>query len=824
VLLKRVTITGFKSFASKTVFELGVGMTAVVGPNGSGKSNVADAIRWALGEQSKSRLRLGDREEVVFAGTDKRAKASLAEVILLFDNEDGAFPLDLTEVEISRRLYRSGETDYRLAGRPVKLADLQQLLAEAGFGAGSYAVIGQGTIDSLLLSSPAERKLLFDEAAGIRGVELRREASIRKLAATEANLVRLRDIAAELAPRAASLERAKEVAAEQARLEAKQAELRSAIVATAERQLGDQLQAIVTELTTLADTQSERSRQLASLEREQAEQLAAASAAGEAAARRAQRQSELETRRGQLLEELSQAKAAEAAAAGQAAELPGLRRREAALAVEQESLQAARSEVTRELAALEAQGERANAAIESANAVVASAQAALVEVRQQLDDGTRHQYVGHALELIKTMARHLSEPGADVEQLRLLVHKTGRLLSHASRTGEEDLAARLKEAQAKLEAAMTTRETASEHQANVTLSRRSLELEQGRHAETADRLKADLASIRQQLTAASDSRDELDGLRRQIKRHDATLGTLTAELEASRQEAPVVAPATAIADLAVRLERLGAEVITGRTRVVELETAQSDVTARLQAYRERGQAWGVGPGHASATSQLGELDDSLLRLDGELAARTELGAQLGQEYDEVTQRQADLVTQMADLEAAAADLTTLVAQLGQLIQDKFKANFELLGTEFNRQVGRLFDGGTASLSLSEDESGQYGIVIKLSPKGKRLASLAALSGGERAMAGVALLAAILVTNPSPFVVLDEIDAALDDANSGRLADVMTELATSSQLIVITHNRQTMAAASVLFGVTMNDQHVSHLISLHLEQAAQLAAR
>src|SRR4051812_14558969 len=108
MFLKRITIVGFKSFANKTVLDLEPGMTAVVGPNGSGKSNVADAIRWALGEQSKSRLRLGDREEVVFAGSDKRARASLAEVVLLFDNEKGSFPLDLTEVEISRRLYRSG--------------------------------------------------------------------------------------------------------------------------------------------------------------------------------------------------------------------------------------------------------------------------------------------------------------------------------------------------------------------------------------------------------------------------------------------------------------------------------------------------------------------------------------------------------------------------------------------------------------------------------------------------------------------------------------------------------------------------------------------
>jgi len=189
------------------VIDLEHGITGVVGPNGSGKSNIADAIRWAMGEQGKARLRLGDRDEVVFAGTDKRAKASFAEVILLFDNEDGSFPLDLTEVEISRRMYRSGETDYRLAGRSARLSDIQALLAGAGVGASSYAVIGQGMIDSILMSSPSERKLLFEEAAGIRGPELGREAAVRKLTATAGNLTRLRDISAELAPRLGALER-----------------------------------------------------------------------------------------------------------------------------------------------------------------------------------------------------------------------------------------------------------------------------------------------------------------------------------------------------------------------------------------------------------------------------------------------------------------------------------------------------------------------------------------------------------------------------------------------------------------------------------------
>src|SRR6185369_1951522 len=156
------------------------------------------------------------------------------------------------------------------------------------------------------------------------------------------------------------------------------------------------------------------------------------------------------------------------------------------------------------------------------------------------------------------------------------------------------------------------------------------------------------------------------------------------------------------------------------------------------------------------------------------------------------------------------------------IRKRFKANFSRLAEQFTHYFTRLFGGGHASLELTEDIEGTYGIAIKASPKGKRLTSIAALSGGERAMAGVALLAAILRVNPSPFVVLDEIDAALDEANSGRLAGILAELAEQSQLIVITHNRQTMRAAAVLFGVTTGEHHASHLISMRLEDATALA--
>jgi chromosome segregation protein len=231
VILRRLQITGFKSFGAKTTLEFERGVTAIVGPNGSGKSNLADAVRWVLGEQHKAKLRLQDRDEVIFAGTATKSPASFAEVALIFDNADGSLPIDLTEVEISRRLYRSGESEYRLAGKTARLSDITEMLVHAGVSPSSYTVIGQGMIDGFLVSSPAERKSLFDEAAGIRGPELGRETAMRKLAATATNLARLRDIATELQPRLEALERVAGTAGEQHELGERIASLKRSIVA-----------------------------------------------------------------------------------------------------------------------------------------------------------------------------------------------------------------------------------------------------------------------------------------------------------------------------------------------------------------------------------------------------------------------------------------------------------------------------------------------------------------------------------------------------------------------------------------------------------------
>jgi chromosome segregation protein len=202
--LLALRLQGFKSFAERTTVEFGAGISAVVGPNGSGKSNLADGLRWALGEQGRA-LRSRKSEDVIFAGSDKRPALGMADVSLLLDNADGLLPVDYQVVELGRRLYRSGENDYLLNRGRVRLKDLVDLLDAAHLADNAFLFIGQGMVDQALSLRPEERRPLFEEVAGVRRHERRRRRAEEQLVEAEANLARVQDILGELRPQARRL-------------------------------------------------------------------------------------------------------------------------------------------------------------------------------------------------------------------------------------------------------------------------------------------------------------------------------------------------------------------------------------------------------------------------------------------------------------------------------------------------------------------------------------------------------------------------------------------------------------------------------------------
>ena len=199
--LKHLVLQGYKTFASRTEFVFDVGVTAVIGPNGSGKSNIADALRWVLGEQSYGTLRGKRTEDMIFSGSEQRPRMGMAHVSLILDNSTGWLPIDFSEVEIARRAYRSGENEYYLNGNRVRLRDITELLGSSGLSERTYSIIGQGLVDQALSQRPEERRRLFEEAAGITVYQSKRDQASQKLADASGNLTRAHDIINELTPR-----------------------------------------------------------------------------------------------------------------------------------------------------------------------------------------------------------------------------------------------------------------------------------------------------------------------------------------------------------------------------------------------------------------------------------------------------------------------------------------------------------------------------------------------------------------------------------------------------------------------------------------------
>ncbi|HET6318259.1 MAG TPA: AAA family ATPase, partial [Chloroflexota bacterium] len=270
MFLKRLDLSGFKSFAPHTTTELQPGIVVVVGPNGSGKSNIADSVRWVLGEQSAKAVRARKPEEVIFAGSATRQPLGMAEASLVLDNADGSLPIEYSDVRVTRRLYRSGESEYLLNGAKVRLKDITQLLLHAGLSPDSYTVIGQGSIDELILQRPEERRIAFESAADIRRHQLRLNETHSRLSTTETNLTRVQDVIAELAPH---VRRLKSQAERAARADAFRAELHDLLLryfrlrlarARAERDGADQQLQLATQAAERAETQTSASEQVLS--------------------------------------------------------------------------------------------------------------------------------------------------------------------------------------------------------------------------------------------------------------------------------------------------------------------------------------------------------------------------------------------------------------------------------------------------------------------------------------------------------------------------------------------------------------------------------
>lgn len=749
--LKRLEIFGFKSFGKKVTLEFNSQITAVVGPNGSGKSNVAESIRFVLGEQSMKSMRGKRGEDMIFNGSNAGGRANRANVTIVFDNSKREFPLDFDEVAISREVYRDGSNQYFINGSVVRLKDIFELLAAVNIGASGHHMISQGEADRILNANPKERRDMLEDALGLKAYLYKRAESERRLEKTDENMRQADALRKEIAPHLRFLKKQVEKVNE-AR------ELRDRLTGSFREYLKREEIYLEYKREDIASRRHAPSGELADLNLKIAharEVLAKENAEDQMSTRLLDVESKLRSVRGRH-DELSRT----------AGRIDGM--------IEYEEKQLKRKEEslarTEDIPVRLGDVEGLRSSVESEYNPAESSED-LVYVKGAFWRAKEH--VKHFIEHHKTQAGARSLTDADYHELNELKRQRSEVessLAHV-RTEGEDLERVYQEV------------------------KRSIDQEKEQSRDT-ERALFEMMSRRSELESIVDRlRSEDEQLARDMRRHEEELG-----------EAVVLLGRVVLDFSQVELTR---EEVLGEDRVV-------------QEGRRR------------------ELERGKIRLE-------DLGAQGGEdtvkEYEETLERDAFLEREIEDLMKTKESLEQLIRELNEKLDTEFRDGVKKINVQFSEFFRLMFGGGIAELHVvkiekkkrkdtdleieeipdeDEAEEDEEGVDIAVSLPHKKIRGLQMLSGGERALTSIALLFAISQVNPPPFMVLDETDAALDEANSRKYGDMIENLAKFSQLMVITHNRETMSRAGVLYGVTMGSDATSKVLSIAFEEAEAVA--
>lgn len=740
-MLKRLEIAGFKSFGRKTVLDFSSATTAIVGPNGSGKSNVAEAFRFALGEQSMKSMRGKRSEDLIFAGSHSSARGNRAAVTIIFNNENSAGgrlfqKIDFDEVSIERAVFRDGSSEYLINGSKVRLRDVQELLASANIGETGHHIISQGEADRILMAAPRERRAMLEDALGLKAFEFKKQEAERKLEKTDQNMREVESLRREIAPHIRFLKKQVE------RLERAESLIQELVqacqtyFAIEERYLEDERVRATKERAAADIRLSETSAELKAFDERTTHDLEGQKHAERI--REAERTLDGHTaEKSALARELGKVEGALGAARER---LKRVARGSDTVTVPREDLKALFEEVIQQADPHEtADPNKLAAALRAVRGLVS----AFFERfgKTESDVLPEDEHAVYELE----------------EEYRTLQAKDEKLASAIDEDRRVLMRAR--------EAALAYEETGREERHRV------LGLAEGK-------AEAEAAIAR------------LDGRLRE-------LSLLGEELERDRAEVLALAGARALSYAPL------AELPHEDRRV------QEDRKRALERLKIRVEEAGGG------------------------------SDEVRKEYEDSVAREEFLAKELEDLAKSSAGLRELIADLDTELTRTFSEGLAKVNASFGEFFALMFGGGSARLVLEElavkepDEDelddevpatkhGKAGIDISVALPKKRVQSLMQLSGGERALTSIALIFAMSQVNPPPFLILDETDAALDEANSRRYGDMIEQLAKKSQLIVITHNRETMSRAGILYGVTMGSDGISKLLSIRFEQAVEVA--
>ncbi len=1015
--LKKLEIQGFKSFASKTSLDFlppkdgRFSVTAIVGPNGSGKSNIADAVRWVMGEQSMKAVRGKKSEDVIFSGSETKGQLGMAEVTMVLDNSDARVLSDYPEISITRRLYRSGESEYLINNNSVRLFDIHLLLAQAQFAEGSYGIVGQGMIDRMLLLSPSERKDFLDEAAGIKEFKIKRHQAELKLVRTAENMTQAERLIEEVEPRLKLLQRQVRKLEKRQVIELDLRDLQEKYYFTLYTRNKKELDETQAKLSMANDKHAEVYKALSVIQNELSELARSASrqevftelqSNHEVAVREKneiERQvaiidgqmhaeygkegkqnitwlqkkiDELKYEKDKLIQEIQTLKTAEEKINQeiwqQKKKIDDRSSEKAERLVKISRLQSEMIEGRSEQNFFQASGLATVKAVFEAKAEIGKIYGTVAELGEtdekyrlaldvaaggslssivvDSDDVARNAIsylrdrklgIATFLPINKILPRTEEVVVAELIQEPDVVGRAIDLIRYESKfenifsfvLGNTLVVKNLKVAQrigigrvrmVTLDGDLIEKRGvmrggwrkerfgALSFAAKVMLSsedrvrecEKQLALEQENLInieEALEKTKKELAVLELKVESSSARRGLIEERQKQLHEEMAQIERELSFFNMSPEEF-----GQKLLELKEDKERLALKMDEAQKKVVSLEEKMREFNQGEEDKKQR--VFSLQDIMQTTQNELNEV--SALRNDLRVAmARLETKAEslveevrndMNTSLESIIERRSDVVeaselehlvneiqkykyqlnliggiddeviaehettkerynflyNQLNDLKEAVEDLTAMITELDELMKSKRSSAFRNIKKEFNRYFKILFEGGSADLVevFQEDEPASEetginevdiqaqviedslveptkkrrrknekiltGIEITACPPGKRIKSLNALSGGERTLTSIALICAVLNYNPSPFVVLDEVEAALDEANTVRFTKIIEELTRHAQFIIITHNRVTMHAVDALFGVAMASDGMSRLLSVKVE--------
>ena len=869
--LEKLQIQGFKSFAQKNelVFPGMLdktlrGLTAVVGPNGSGKSNVADSIRWALGEQSMKTLRGKKAEDIIFSGSDKKGKLSMAEVSLYLNNEDRQAPIDYSQIVITRRLYRNGESEYILNNNRVRLSDIQMLLAKSKFGQKTYSVIGQGTVEGFLNSSMAERKEFFDEATGVKQYQIKRDDALNKLKSSHENLGQAQMLVIEIEPRLKSLTRQVNKLQKRGELEI---ELRSKQLVYYGQLWQDNHQSfsrLNNEFLELEKIKIDKDKKLEALNK-RLEQLEIESQSEDESSFLQDKLGVLERNRSELHSQLTRLETQlemKLEASGKldvsflitrkeqiakdiesiSEEIITQEARIKTLQIKQQELGAARSQIDLEIDKLNDEIREITDKSDDEDIPVAKLEHILNQVRSLSPEAKITQFKELLQEVEKELIELIkggSKGNGGTKQISGIHDR----IRHLAREKEKVL---IQVSENNLRLSARTERLKLLREKKESLSKESIVIEAKVEQHTKGLDYKELNKRQGEIKIGIKNKDEeINELKNKLDDIKAKNEVERAKLFALQREI-----STLQNDLNEVNNKLNNIKVDSTRFETKLEGLEIEIREELGGLRE------VKEYNPDEAVEMEKIRSELQALKRQLELIGGIDPAVEQEYNETKERFDFLSGQISDFSQAVDSLSKIIKELDVTIKKQFDKEFKVIASKFEEYFQILFSGGKARLVKVMDEvkdanskevekgeeesldknmpdmadikkikflqkhnaTGLAGIEIQATPPGKKIQSISMLSGGERALTAIALISAIISANPSPFVVLDEVDAALDEANSERLAKILDDLSHKTQFIVITHNRASMRRASILYGVTMGDDGVSKLLSVKLEEA------